>query len=108
MVCQQRAGQTIECFTQAFHVSWSLSMRTLTLRVACHGFRVHQKSWGAALAQSCRHWCFRWARHSERKALRDLADNPHLLADIGVTREEALEEAGRSIFELRDVDLHSL
>jgi uncharacterized protein YjiS (DUF1127 family) len=48
------------------------------------------------------------ARHNQRKLLRDLADDPHLLADIGVTREEALEEAGRSIFELTDVYTHSI
>lgn len=83
-------------------------MRTLTLRAASRGFRVHQKNWGAALARSFRRWCFRWARHSERKTLRDLADNPHLLADIGVTREEALDEAGKSIFELNDRDIHSM
>jgi len=83
-------------------------MRTLPLHVACHGFRVHQKNWGAALNQSYRRWCFRWARHSERKALRDLADDPHLLADIGVSRDEALEEAGKSIFKLNDIYLHSI
>ena len=81
-------------------------MPTLTLRTARHGFRLHQKNWGAALAQGWRRWCLRWARHSQRKLLLDL--DPHLLADIGVTREQALEEAGKSIFELTDVYIHSL
>jgi len=39
-----------------------------------------------------------WAgRHRAREALRDLAEHGdrHLLADIGVTREEALRRAGK-------------
>ena len=80
-------------------------MPTLTLRAARRGFRLHQKNWGTALAQSWRRWCLRWARHSQRKVLRDL--DAHLLADIGVTREQALEEAGKSYFELSDVCVHS-
>jgi uncharacterized protein YjiS (DUF1127 family) len=38
----------------------------------------------------------KWLSHSERvrqrAALRDLADDPHLLADLGLTREEAIEQ----------------
>jgi uncharacterized protein YjiS (DUF1127 family) len=83
-------------------------MATLIMRPAPSGSRLHQKNWGAALAGSWRRWSLRWARHSQRKLLRDLADDPHLLADIGVTREEALEEAGKSVFELTDVDIHSI
>jgi uncharacterized protein YjiS (DUF1127 family) len=62
----------------------------------------HQNNWGARLSQALRRWRLQWARHRQRKGLRDLADDPHLLADIGVTREQALEEAGRSFFELTD------
>lgn len=83
-------------------------MPTLTLRAPRHGSRLHQKNWGATLTQRWRRWRFQWARHSQRKVLRDLADNPHLLADIGATREEALEEAGKSVFELTDVYIHSI
>jgi uncharacterized protein YjiS (DUF1127 family) len=83
-------------------------MLTLIMRPAPPGSRLHQKSWGAALAKGWRRWRLRLARYSQRKLLRDLADDPHLLADIGVTREEALEEAGRSIFELTDVYIHSI
>lgn len=32
-------------------------------------------------------------RTHQRAALRELADDPHLLADLGLTREEALEQA---------------
>ena len=38
----------------------------------------------------------KWLAHSElvqqRAALRDLADDPHLLADLGLTREQAIEQ----------------
>jgi uncharacterized protein YjiS (DUF1127 family) len=81
-------------------------MPTLTLCRPRHGFRLHQKNWGAALARSWRRWRLRWARHSQRKELRNL--DAHLLADIGVTREKALGEASKSIFDLTDVYTHSL
>ena len=83
-------------------------MPTLTLHAAHRSIQLHQKNWGAAFSQKWRRWCLRWARHSQRKELRDLADNPHLLRDIGVTREQALQEAGKSIFELTDVYVHSI
>jgi uncharacterized protein YjiS (DUF1127 family) len=35
-------------------------------------------------------WC---ARSAERRALRELAKNPRLLNDIGLSREQALREA---------------
>jgi uncharacterized protein YjiS (DUF1127 family) len=40
--------------------------------------------------------------------LLDLADDPHLLADIGVTREQALQEACRPLFGLTDADIYFL
>jgi uncharacterized protein YjiS (DUF1127 family) len=75
---------------------------------ARHVSRCHQKNWGLWLSQESRRWRLRWARHRQREALRDLADDPHLLADIGVTREQALEEAGKSVFELTDADTYFL
>ena len=83
-------------------------MLTPIARPARQGSQLHQRNWGAGLTQGWRRWRLRWARHSQRSVLRDLADDPHLLADIGVTREEALEEAGRSVFELTDVYIHSI
>jgi uncharacterized protein YjiS (DUF1127 family) len=35
-------------------------------------------------------WC---ARSAERRALQELAQEPHLLNDIGLTRDQALREA---------------
>jgi uncharacterized protein YjiS (DUF1127 family) len=61
--------------------------------------QLHQKNWDAALPEGWRRWCLRWARHSQRATLRDLADNPHLLRDIGVTREQALDEADKPFWQ---------
>jgi uncharacterized protein YjiS (DUF1127 family) len=57
--------------------------------------QLHQENWVTALTEAWRRWRLRWARHGQRRALHDLADDPHLLADIGVTREQALEEADK-------------
>ena len=70
--------------------------------------RLHQKNWGAALGEGWRRWRLRWARHGQRKVLRDLADDPHLLRDIGVTREQALEEAGKPFLAIADAYAHSI
>ena len=74
-------------------------MPTFIMQPAHWSLRVHQENSVAALGEGWRRWCLRLARHSQRQSLRDLADNPHLLADIGVTREEALREAGKFFFE---------
>ena len=57
--------------------------------------RTHQStSWlgGAALVNKLTRWTERSRR---RAAFRDLADDPHLLRDIGLTRREATEEANK-------------
>jgi uncharacterized protein YjiS (DUF1127 family) len=82
-------------------------MPTLTLRTTRDGLRLHQKNWETALTQSWHWWRRLRARHSQRRALRDLADDSHLLADIGMTREQALAEANRPFFDLTDVRIHS-
>jgi uncharacterized protein YjiS (DUF1127 family) len=42
-------------------------------------------------------WLDRWLacaeRMQQRADLREIADDPHLLADLGLTRDEALEQA---------------
>jgi uncharacterized protein YjiS (DUF1127 family) len=40
-------------------------------------------------------WLARIERINQRDDLRAIADNPHLLADLGLTREEALEQANK-------------
>jgi len=52
-------------------------------------------SWQALLSR----WR-RWTERSrQRAALRDLADDRHLLNDLGLTRQEALDEANRPFWE---------
>jgi uncharacterized protein YjiS (DUF1127 family) len=46
-------------------------------------------SWRTAL-EKWRAWN---ERSRQRAALGDIADDPHLLADLGLTREEALDQA---------------
>ena len=46
----------------------------------------------AVLADALSLWM---ARQQQRHALADLAEDKHLLADIGLTREQALREAGK-------------
>jgi uncharacterized protein YjiS (DUF1127 family) len=44
----------------------------------------------------CGHTIARWiARSRQRRAVRDIAEIDYLLNDIGVSRDEALREAGK-------------
>jgi uncharacterized protein YjiS (DUF1127 family) len=70
-------------------------MPTLTLRPARPAVRLNQFIWGTVLAARWRALRRRWARRRQREALRELADDPHLLRDLGLTRQQALEEADR-------------
>ena len=38
-------------------------------------------------------------RAHQRAGLRNIADDPHLLADLGLTREEALEQADKPFWQ---------
>jgi len=58
----------------------------------CPGPPLHQSSSGTL--RPPRWW--RWlGRQDQRAALRGIADDPHLLRDLGLTREEALREAAK-------------
>jgi uncharacterized protein YjiS (DUF1127 family) len=70
-------------------------MPTLIMRPAARGSPLHKENWGRAFASQWPGWLGLWARQRQRKALRDLADDPHLLNDLGMTREQALEEADK-------------
>ena len=70
-------------------------MPTLTIRTDRHGSLLHQENWVTSVGLGWRRICLMRARHRQRKALRDLADDPHLLSDIGMTREQALQEADK-------------
>jgi uncharacterized protein YjiS (DUF1127 family) len=54
---------------------------------------LHQSSSGKQRTVRWPGWWNWLDRPFQRIALRDIADNPHLLNDIGLTREEALREA---------------
>ena len=78
-------------------------MVNLIMRAASPSPLLHQKSWRSAVIEGWRHWRLRWLRHRQRSVLRELADDPHLLEDIGVTRDEALREAERQVWDITDV-----
>jgi uncharacterized protein YjiS (DUF1127 family) len=42
-----------------------------------------------------RAWLAWSQRIDQRASLREIADDPHILSDLGLTREEALEHANR-------------
>jgi uncharacterized protein YjiS (DUF1127 family) len=57
--------------------------------------RLHQLNSGPAPdIRSCG-WSSWAARRRQRRALRDLAEDKHLLHDLGLTREQALDEAAK-------------
>jgi uncharacterized protein YjiS (DUF1127 family) len=55
----------------------------------------HQSNCGRSPTIRSRRWRNWSERHRQREALRELADDKHLLADIGLTREQALGEAAK-------------
>jgi uncharacterized protein YjiS (DUF1127 family) len=70
-------------------------MPSFIIRLAQPADRVPQFDWGIILAIGWRAVRRNLARQSQREALRALADDSHLLRDLGLTREEALEEADK-------------
>ena len=70
-------------------------MLTLIMRPARPAARLNQLIWGTVLAARWRAHRRHWAMHREREALRALADDAHLLRDLGLTREQALEQADK-------------
>ncbi|MEY9359688.1 uncharacterized protein YjiS (DUF1127 family) [Bradyrhizobium yuanmingense] len=50
-----------------------------------------QNSWLAMIGR----WLARIERINQREDLRAISNDPHLLADLGLTREQALEEADK-------------
>ena len=59
---------------------------------------LHQSSSGAAPAVRRRGWWSWLDQRHERKVLREIADDPHLLKDLGLTREQALREAAKPLW----------
>lgn len=70
-------------------------MPTPIMLQANQGSRLHQQSWGHAITHCWRGWLGFWEWQWKRQELRDLAENPHLLKDLGLTRQEVLDAADR-------------
>jgi uncharacterized protein YjiS (DUF1127 family) len=70
-------------------------MATSNTQPAKLALGVYQTNWGETVALRWTALRRRWARHRQRAALRELADDPHFLKDIGLTRQQALDEAAK-------------
>jgi uncharacterized protein YjiS (DUF1127 family) len=93
----------LDGFNAAFHEIWSLSMSSFisdplsfpAIQSGDPPARVHQPNSGTAAADRWPRW-LDWAeRRRQRIALRELADDRHFLSDLGLTREQALDEANK-------------
>jgi uncharacterized protein YjiS (DUF1127 family) len=74
---------------------------TDSLRLSRSGSPVprHQSNSWPGWAALLNEW-LRWSERSrQRAALRDVADDRHLLHDLGLTRQEALDETKRPFWE---------
>ncbi len=69
-------------------------MPTLIMRPVNRGAQLHQENLGA-VASRWPGWLDLWSRRRQRQALRELVDDPHRLNDLGLTRQQALEEADK-------------
>jgi uncharacterized protein YjiS (DUF1127 family) len=97
MLCGLCLAGPIQALAIGNHGIWSGSMSTLFVNsqslphlqpsAAAEGHQTN--SWLALLDRllACSY------RMHQRAGLRAIADDPHLLADLGLTREEALEQA---------------
>ena len=56
---------------------------------------LHQSNSGTSTGVSLPGWWSWLDRRHQRAALREIADDPHLLKDLGLSREEALREAAK-------------
>jgi uncharacterized protein YjiS (DUF1127 family) len=89
--------------SNAFQAIWSLSMSVLLtdswsippVHAADPAVPLHQSNSGTSLGARRPGWWSLLDRPLQRIALRDIADDPHLLRDVGLSREEALREAAK-------------
>jgi uncharacterized protein YjiS (DUF1127 family) len=101
MLCGTAPRSIIEQLQQRFSSHLEPSMSILLSdassipppRTADPAVELHQSGSGPSTAIRRPVWWSWLDRPFQRMALRDIADDPHLLRDIGLTREEALGEA---------------
>ena len=67
-------------------------------RAADPAARLHQSGSGRSPNIRRREWWSWLDQQYERKALREIANDAHLLRDLGLTREQALREATKSFW----------
>jgi len=60
--------------------------------------QINQSRSGTSPTIQRRGWWSWFDRQDERIALREIADDQHLLNDLGLTRDEALREAAKSFW----------
>jgi uncharacterized protein YjiS (DUF1127 family) len=70
-------------------------MLTLIERPARQSEKLHQENLGRTVHYPWPGWLGLWERQLQRRALRELADDAHQLRDLGLTRQQVLEEAER-------------
>jgi uncharacterized protein YjiS (DUF1127 family) len=103
MLCGETPRATIEQLQQYISSYLELSMSILLtdtlsippVQAAEPATPLHQSSSGTPAAIRQPAWLSWLDRPLRRIALREIADDPHLLSDLGLTREEALREAAK-------------
>ena len=65
------------------------------VRAADPATLLYQSSSGTPRTMRRRGWWSWLDRRDQRTALREIADDPHLLNDLGLTREQALYESAK-------------
>jgi uncharacterized protein YjiS (DUF1127 family) len=70
-------------------------MPTMIQRLSPQSAQLHQENLGRAIHYPWPGWLGLWERQLERRALRDVADDAHQLRDLGLTRQQVLEEADK-------------
>jgi uncharacterized protein YjiS (DUF1127 family) len=74
-------------------------MPSLIIRSARPGVRLQQLNFGTVLAIAWRAVRRQFVRRRQREALRAIADDQHLLRDLGLTRQQALDEADKFLWQ---------
>jgi uncharacterized protein YjiS (DUF1127 family) len=101
MLCEEASRSIIEQLQRSISSHLELSMSILLtvprsippVQATDPATPLHQFSSGIKPAVRRQGWWSWLDRQHERKGLREIADDPHLLRDLGLTREQALCEA---------------
>jgi uncharacterized protein YjiS (DUF1127 family) len=74
-------------------------MPSFIIRSARPDVRLQQLNFGTVLAIAWRAVRRQFVRRRQREALRAIADDQHLLRDLGLTRQQALDEADKFLWQ---------